>query len=320
LLLAGALLVIVMVAALAYGFTRDLDPATKAAARSEAKQVEQLNDLCASSATYARLKEVAFEEAIGIRNADPVNLDTLRANTIIRMEDPVLKSRDEDLDVTVCSGRFILELPPGAERAFGGERRLSADIEYAVQKAADGSGLVYQLRGAEPIIYKLAAFDLRRQGAPGATPVVVDEEAQPIEVAQAEPEQAAPTSTPGAPVEVPRLEPPARVPRAASTPAPRPIAVAEPSRRANPSFDCRRGRSRSERMVCSSDALAALDRRMSSRFYSALAQADPEARRALRRTRDSFLAYRERCRSEACVADAYEGRMREIRDIVADER
>lgn len=70
-------------------------------------------------------------------------------------------------------------------------------------------------------------------------------------------------------------------------------------------------------MVCSSGGLAARDRAMSSQYYSALSSADSSQRRALRRTRDRFLAYRERCGTEACIAQAYEGRMREIRDIMA---
>jgi len=49
----------------------------------------------------------------------------------------------------------------------------------------------------------------------------------------------------------------------------------------------------------------------------ALANADSRTRAELRRTRDRFLAYRERCGSEACVAEAYDGRMQEIRDIMA---
>ena len=71
-------------------------------------------------------------------------------------------------------------------------------------------------------------------------------------------------------------------------------------------------------MVCSSGRLAALDRTMSSQFYSAMADGDGRRRAQLRRSRDRFLAFRERCRSEACVAGAYQDRMREIRDIVAE--
>lgn len=126
-----------------------------------ATRTNLIKNACASRAAYDRLVKLAFDEAIEVRNADPVNLATLAAHIVARMESPLVKSRDDVLDVTVCSGRFILELPPGSERGFGGERRLAADIEYAAQPAVDGSGLVYRVRGAEPIIYKLAAFDLR---------------------------------------------------------------------------------------------------------------------------------------------------------------
>jgi uncharacterized protein len=68
-------------------------------------------------------------------------------------------------------------------------------------------------------------------------------------------------------------------------------------------------------MVCGSGELAALDRSMSSQFYSALSRADESSRAALRRTRDQFLSRRERCGDEACVARVYRERMDEIRDI-----
>jgi len=116
---------------------------------------------CASNRTYDRLKDVAFNRAIGIRNTNAANLDKLATYSLIRMENPRVKSRDERLDVTVCEGRFVLYLPQGAERWFGGETSLEADVEYTAQMAADGSGLIYQLNGADPIIYRLAAFDLQ---------------------------------------------------------------------------------------------------------------------------------------------------------------
>ena len=55
---------------------------------------------------------------------------------------------------------------------------------------------------------------------------------------------------------------------------------------------------------------------MAERFNQAMAQASPDQRALLRRTRDRFLAYRDRCPDTHCVAEAYLGRMREIRDIV----
>lgn len=257
-------------------------PGQKSAAEVKAELTERIRRACASEATYDRLKELAFDEAARIRRQDPRALDALAEAAVVRMEQPVAKSRDEALNVTVCTGRFILELPPGAENAFDGERRLTADIEYAAQAAADGSGLVYHMEGAEPIIYRLATV--------GGLP-------RPVPAAAAPP-----------------LANPPRVAEAAP-----PAAKAEPERRtsASPSFNCARGRSRSERMVCSSPDLAERDRRMSSIYYSALAESDGATRRRLRASRDRFLRYRERCPNPACIAQAYEDRIDEIRDIAA---
>jgi uncharacterized protein len=88
---------------------------------------------------------------------------------------------------------------------------------------------------------------------------------------------------------------------------------------AKPSFNCRYGRSSSEKMVCSSPGLAAKDRQMSSIYYAAMAQADAATRSHLRRSRDAFLSRRERCGSEACVAAAYNARIAEIRSIARGE-
>lgn len=68
-------------------------------------------------------------------------------------------------------------------------------------------------------------------------------------------------------------------------------------------------------MVCADPGLARADRAMSSEFYAALANADPETRQALRRSRDRFLGFRDRCDSAGCVAQAYSDRIAEIRDI-----
>lgn len=336
----GAIAALLLLAGVGFGLSTTRAVKSRGGAERvelTAKQEERLQEACASPATYSRLKEVAFEEAVRIRNSDPANLDRLAAHSVVRMENPVVKSRDEELNVTVCTGRFVLELPPGAEAGFDGQRRLAADIEYAAQAAADGSGLVYNMTGAEPIIYRLASFDLRgqqyRPGEPApvqmaeapAAPVAPDvaeaPEAPVVPAAPAEPEAAPVPPRPKAPpppperrVERREVPPPPAAPR----PAPR-IEQAETraARSARPSFDCRSARTRSERMVCSSPSLAARDRAMSSYFYSALANADPKARAQLRRTRDRFLAYRERCPDEACVAEAYEGRIEEIRDIRA---
>jgi hypothetical protein len=317
----------------------------------------QMRRACASQVTFDRLKALAFDDALKVREGGQTVLDALAARSVLRMEGPVAKSRDDELNVTVCSGRMVIELPPGIEDAIGGERRLAANVEYSAQEAADCSGLVYQLQGAEPIIYRLAAIDLKRnrvgggvevatlttptptpapqaappvQSAPQAPPVTL---APPIARPQPRREQVARNEPVPAPAPRPERRPSAAAPERrpqvaavepAARPAPRraPVDVAEAPRQARaaarPSFNCRNARSRSERLVCGSDSLAQRDRAMSSEFYAALANADPQARRELRVTRDRFLRDRDRCSSAACVASAYANRVEEIRAIRAD--
>ena len=279
-------------------------PAQKSKTELASEQRERIRKACASDATYDRLKELVFDEAARIRNSDPRNLDPLAAAAVVRMEEPVVKSRDEELNVTVCSGRFILELPPGAENAFDGKRRLDAEVEYAAQAAVDGSGLVYQMDGAEPIIYRLATFGMKG----GPMPKIV----------AAAPQPAPPAATPAEPA----LMPPVAEPAPRTAPAP-PVRTAEkasapaPATRVTvrPSFNCRYGKTRTEKMICSSPRLAAQDRAMASLYYDLMAGADPATRGHLRRSRDAFLGRREQCRSESCVASTYASRMAELRNI-----
>ena len=340
LFLAVAALVVVVLAAFGLatnsnrGITRNpdkVDTAEAGEAPTQSLDERQLQQLCASSATAARLKQVAFEEAFRVRNADPTNLDRLAASSVVRMENPEVRNFDDASGVVTCAGRFVLELPPGAERAFNGERRLVAEVEYLAQTGTS-AGTVYQLNGAEPLIYRLASFDMQNAPPP---PAPTGEE---VELAEADPpvlrepenedeaEEPQATPTPRATAEpTPRPSP-----RATTRPTPRPTPRETEAARerqetpaprrasSNPSFNCRYARSRSEIMVCESSRLAAKDRAMSSVFYSALNDADPRQRRELRRTRDRFLAYRDRCANEACVAEAYDGRIEEIRDIMRD--
>ncbi len=266
-------------------------PAQKNKIELAAEQRERIRKACASDATYDRLKELVFDEAARIRKSDPRNLDPLAAAAVVRMEDPVVKSRDDGLNVTVCSGRFIIELPPGSENAFDGKRRLDAEVEYAAQAAVDGSGLVYQMDGAEPIIYRLATFGLK--GAPMPKIVAAEPASNPRPAI-------VPTSPPGSE--------PAAGPEPDSPPPMTRVTV-------RPGFNCRYARTRSEKMICSSPRLAAQDRQMASLYYDLMAGADPATRAHLRRSRDAFLGRREQCRSENCVGSTYASRMAELRTI-----
>ncbi|HYI39837.1 MAG TPA: hypothetical protein VE053_05920 [Allosphingosinicella sp.] len=280
-------------------------PAQKSKTELAAEQRERIRKACASDATYDRLKELVFDEAARIRNSDPRNLDPLAASAVVRMENPVVKSRDDELNVTVCKGRFILELPPGAENAFDGKRRLDAEVEYAAQAAVDGSGLVYQMDGAEPIIYRLATFGMKAGPLPKVAPAApVPIPALPPEAAPAEPALMPPVAEPA-----PRPAPPVRTAEKSAAPAPAARVTVRPS------FNCRHGKTRTEKMICASPRLAAQDRAMASLYYDLMAGADPATRGHLRRSRDAFLGRREQCRSEGCIGSAYASRMAELRNV-----
>jgi hypothetical protein len=294
-------------------------PAQKTKAELATEQRERIRKACASDATYARLKELVFDEAARIRNSDPRNLDPLAAAAVVRMEEPLVRSRDDDLNVTVCSGRFILELPPGAENAFDGKRRLDAEVEYAAQAAVDGSGLVYQMDGAEPIIYRLATFGMK--GGPLPRIVAAAPEAEPaVPPAEipAEPTLMPPVAEPAErPAPRPAPPQPVRTAERPKAPAAAPAAAQPATTRVTvrPSFNCRYGKTRTERMICASPRLAAQDRAMASLYYDLMARADPATRGHLRRSRDAFLGRRERCSSESCVNSTYASRMAELRTI-----
>ena len=237
---------------------------------------------------------------------------------------PVAMSRDEALNITWCSRRMVIELPPGTEAVFGAQR-LEADVEYAAQEAADGSGLVYRLQGAEPITSRIASSPIERLGsrapietaAVGRPPPIVPVTDQPPQSvddpgARAEPER--PRIGSGRPEPQPEAERSVEAPRRSTPPVAAPVRTA-----ARPSFNCRYARSRSEKLVCADTDLARDDRGMSSEFYAALARGDGRMKAALRNSRDRFLRFRDRCPDAACIAQSYAGRIDEIRDIEAGQ-
>ena len=253
---------------------------------------------CASQATYNRIKVELFRRAAQVRTSDRSVFDKLAAYASVRMERPLLRSHDDELGTVRCTGRLSLDLPPGVA-VVGGRRTLSADVDYVLQPAADGSGDVVMLEGADPIIVPLATLARSGEAAPPPNvPVPPSDEAD--EIPPLEPQGPAPQDEP--------------VFRPAPEPAPPPAAAS-----ARPSFNCRYARSRGEIAVCRDAGLAALDRQMAGQYYRAIASADARQRSLLTATRDSFLRYRDQCPSDACIAETYRGRMREIRDIMSGD-
>ena len=295
-LLAGALLLLLMIYMFAGSRRSNSDRLTdeQAAARTAASDPEKR---CGSQATYDLIKRELFRRAAELRGSDQAAFNRLAAYSVVRMDAPMLRSHDEDLGAIHCAGTLALDLPPGVA-VVGGRRTLTANIGYSIQSAADGSGDVLTLSNADAIVTPLAT--LARVGTPAGEPLAPAVPADPNAVV-------IPPLT-GEPAPPPS---PVTPPRDTAPPPPQPRATASPS------FNCRDARTRGEIAVCSDPGLAALDRQMAAQFSTALAQADSRQRSLLQRTRADFLRYRDNCPSSACITQTYQGRMREIRDIMA---
>lgn len=267
--------------------------------------------LCAAQSTYDFIKGELFRRAAQVRGSDQAAYDRLAGSAVLRMDNPVMESRDKDTGAINCSGSLSLDLPPGVAVASG-QRTLMSDVDYSIRKAADGSGNVVLLRNADAIVNPLAT--LTRNGE--ATPATAAPSPAPPGPAQSQP--SSPGAQYGAPPPAQAPAPPA--PSQTQAPAP-PRSTPQVSRAptARPSFDCSTARPGGEQAVCSDEGLAALDRAMASQYARARAQADPDRRELLRQTGFRFINYRDHCGSRACIVDAYTGRMREIRDIVAGD-
>ncbi len=248
-------------------------------------KVAPASNPCARQADYEQLKTLAFRQAAEVHAGDDAPLTRLASGSSVRMENAAVTSRDPALNVALCSGRMVIDLPPGAVDSFSGERKLVAEIAYAVQAATDGTRRVYRLQGADPIIYRLAAIGL------GRTPLLEPDQASTPQVAVAAP-------TPAPPQVRPAPTPETRIPA-----------------RARPSFDCRTARTAPDRLVCSDERLAALDREATAFYREALDNVDGETRAILRETAADFAARRSNCRNRACVAAAYQDRVDEIERI-----
>jgi uncharacterized protein YecT (DUF1311 family) len=240
---------------------------------------------CSSQATYDLIKRDLFRRAAALRGSDQATFDKLVSYSSLRVEAPLMQDQNEDVGSVTCNATVTLDLPPGVA-VVGGRRSLSADVLYTVQPAADGSGNVLTLANADGIITPLATLAKIEQPAEDTLSEVNAVEPVPGEIPPTPADPLAPAPAPG---------------EANST---------------NPSFDCGKARSSGEIAVCSDPRLAALDRRMASQFRSALSDASAQQRAILNQTRDSFLRYRDQCPDNSCVAQTYQGRMREIRDIM----
>lgn len=275
-LIAGLLLLVLLVAYFATSRNPDQDKLTNAQVATAAPSTRE--KLCSSNSTYAAIKRELFRNATQLQGNNQAAYDQLAGVAVVRMENPVMESEESSSGAVNCSGSLSLDLPPGVAAA-GGRRTLVSDIDYTV----DPSGGV-ALHNADAIIAPLAT--LTRVAEPDA-PVDANEVAPEGPEANVAASQSA-NVQPG-----PQTSFPGR-----------------------PSFDCSKARNRGELAVCADSGLSALDLNMATQYGRALASASPDQRDLLRDTARRFYAFRDRCSDRQCIANAYVGRMREIRDII----
>lgn len=286
-LIGGIVLLVILVAYFASRKNADQDKLTQNEIAQTAQQsnAPAPEKLCSSKQIYDLIKRDLFRRAAQMRGSDEAAFDQLSGYSVIRMENPVMESQDTATGAVNCSGSLSLDLPPGVA-VVGGRHSLTADVDYTVQAAADGSGNVVVLRNSEPIVTPLAT--LARVTEPQSVPLTPPED-NAVEAPQ---ENVAASESANKEVG-PKTTSPGR-----------------------PSFDCAKAHSKGEIAVCSDSGLAALDLNMATQYRRAIESADPKQKALLQRTRDRFLAYRDRCPNRSCIADAYVGRRREIRDIM----
>ncbi len=284
------LLIIGIVAAILIGNRsndddRLTDSETAASSRQDPEQ------RCAGTQTYDRIKRELFDRAAELRGSDKATFQKVASYSALRMEAPIVREENEGVGSVSCTATAYLDLPPGLA-VVGGRRSLNGELGYSVQPAADGSGDVVTLTSADSIVTPLATL-ARVGGASGGALNGAENAVAPTPEAPSDALAPAPTAPPTAPA-----------------------APAAPSASTNPSFDCDDASTRGEIAVCRNEGLAALDRQMAAQFQSAFSDADRSQRALLVNTRDSFLRYRDNCPNEACMAQTYRGRIREIRDIM----
>ncbi len=243
---------------------------------------------CTAQTVLDEVKRQLFARAAEIRGGNGDDYASIAGFAVLQLDGVVQGAPGSAAQSIDCRGRATLRLPAGL-RVAGGRTTLGGDIGYDVGAGPRGA---VTLGLSDSIAIPLATLTQRRASSPAPAP-----SREPVAI----PVQPRVSESPVAPPPEPR-----------PIPAPPPVTSS-----ARPSFDCRAARTPGERAVCDSPSLAALDRDMAAQYRSAVANGGPQDRALLVQTRDRFLTYRDRCGTDACIANTYRGRMREIADIVA---
>lgn len=116
----------------------------------------QAEGTCVAAETIQGVKASLFEKVRAASEGNSSMFNEFEAGSVVSIEVPVVDQHEPQLRRTVCSGLLVLDLPPGSEGSFNGERQLVTEVRYSSQMAADGSGAVFAVFGAEPMAARIA--------------------------------------------------------------------------------------------------------------------------------------------------------------------
>lgn len=238
------------------------------------------------------LKRELFARTARLRGSADAAMKNIASHSSLRMGS--LLFTDTAFESYPCAVSLIITLPFGLE-APGGRRVLMGEVAYT-------SGMPGKIGPISPaLLEQLAAVERKARNAdngilapapPGRGSIYEERtfsERNPIET-------------------VPIAKPPRPVSNE------RRIAGVQ-----SPSFICSSSNSWAANAICSKGELAELDRRMASLYGDSLEQAEPSQRALLSRSDSQFLASRDQCRSEECVRAVYQGRIAQIRSLMAKD-
>lgn len=260
--------------------THESQPTTTAAVQTDPTK------RCVLQSTVDSIKRELFRRAAQARGRDSEAYTRIAGFSLLRIDAPSVVRQDGQRHVVDCTGNADLELPPQITLAAGGTI-ISGPIDYSVQLDSSGNAVGVVVGDAGFIVGPLATVSTL------APPEALT---APQPVGQTSPEQ----------------QPQPQQQEAQSPPD-------EEAQRegANPSnLRCGSGNSEGESIVCNDEGLSRLDRQVAVRLSQAMSEADPAQERLLQATGDRFAAYRNRCQTSECAAQAYLARLREIRDIM----
>jgi hypothetical protein len=298
---------------------------------------------CTSQRALDQIKAELFRRAQAMRGNYDNAFKAVGSYSVLHPATRLYRSHHRGSETVTCDGSLVVDLPPGVA-VSDGRHNLASKIEYQLEPSAGGPRLV-MLGKADEIVVQLASASsaeaarlslagpqIKQPQLDRPSPTSVTPAPAPVESIRAARVPSKAQQRPAEPERPssgrPMTERPHRQQRSQSGAvraetrdvvarnAPAAVTVRPGPASPNPSFSCRRARTRGEIAVCNNPVLAALDRQMSAQFYRAVAGARPGQRTMLNRSRNRFLTYRDNCRSDSCIADAYRGRMREISDVM----